>query len=83
MGTGKSITPTCNIESKVGGGGTRWLGGLKKWSLLEDTHYQISRPIIRLLPRGQVVKFAGGFASLDPGHGHGTAHQTMLRQCPA
>ena len=34
---------------------------------------------------GQVVKFmhstsaAQGFPSSDPGHGHGTAHQAMLR----
>ena len=39
-------------------------------------------------PRSQVVKLARstwaaqGFTSLDPGHRHGTAHQTMLRQCP-
>ena len=38
-------------------------------------------------PHGQVVKFtrsasaAWGFASLDPGCGHGTAHQAMLRRC--
>ena len=25
---------------------------------------------------------AQGFASLDPGHGHGTAHQAMLRLHP-
>ena len=37
---------------------------------------------------GQVVKFAcsasaaQGFASLDPGRGHGTAHQATLRQRP-
>ena len=35
-----------------------------------------------------VVKFtssdsvAQGFTGLNPGHGHGTAHQAMLRQCP-
>ena len=39
-------------------------------------------------PRGRVVKFvsstaaAQGFASLDPGHKHGTAHQTMLGRRP-
>ena len=39
-------------------------------------------------PRGRVVKFmrsasvAQGFASLDPGCGHGTAHQAMLRRHP-
>ena len=37
---------------------------------------------------GPVVKFvhsasaARGFAGSDPGHGHGTAHQAMLRQHP-
>ena len=37
---------------------------------------------------GQVVKFACstlvalGFAGLDPGRGHGTAHQAMLRRHP-
>ena len=37
-------------------------------------------------PRGQVVGFARpasvaqGFAGLDAGRGHGTAHQAMLRQ---
>ena len=37
-------------------------------------------------PRGQVLKFAcsasaaQGFTGLDLGHGHGTAHQAMLRQ---
>ena len=25
---------------------------------------------------------AQGFAGLDPGRGHGTTHQAMLRQCP-
>ena len=25
---------------------------------------------------------AQGFTGLDPGHGHGTAHQATLRQCP-
>ena len=40
------------------------------------------------LPHGRVVKFthstsvAQGFASLDPGHGPGTAHQAMLRGRP-
>ena len=35
-----------------------------------------------------MVKFAHstsvarGFAGLDPGGGHGTIHQAMLRQCP-
>ena len=39
-------------------------------------------------PRGWVVKFsrsalvARGFAGLDPGCEHGTAHQAMLRQYP-
>ena len=39
-------------------------------------------------PRGRVVKFARsasaaqGFAGSDPGRGHGTAHQAMLRQHP-
>ena len=39
-------------------------------------------------PCGQVVKFtrcasaALGFAGSDPGHGHGTAHQAMLRWRP-
>ena len=39
-------------------------------------------------PRGRGVKFmhsalaAQGFAGLDPGHGHGAAHQAMLRRCP-
>ena len=39
-------------------------------------------------PRGRVVKFAcsaslaQGFTGLDPGHGHGTAHQAMLRRRP-
>ena len=37
-------------------------------------------------PYGQVVKFthsasaAQGFISLDPGRGHGTIHQAMLRR---
>ena len=37
---------------------------------------------------GQVVKFersalaAQGFAGSNPGHGHGTTHQTMLRRRP-
>ena len=37
---------------------------------------------------GRVVKFsrsaavAQGFAGLDPGQGHGTAHQAMLRRHP-
>ena len=37
---------------------------------------------------GQVVKFtrsalvAQGFAGSDPGRGHGTTHQAILRQCP-
>ena len=40
-------------------------------------------------PCGQVVKFmcsavaAQGFTGLDPGHGHGTSCQAMLRQRPA
>ena len=40
------------------------------------------------LPRGRVVKFvssalvAQGFTSSDPGHGHSTAHQAMLRRRP-
>ena len=40
-------------------------------------------------PHGRVVKFghsasaAQGFAGLDPGCRHGTAHQAMLRQHPA
>ena len=39
-------------------------------------------------PHGRVIKFtrsasaAWGFASSDPGHGHGTTHQAMLRQHP-
>ena len=39
-------------------------------------------------PCGQVVKFAcsalvaQGLASLNPGRGHGAAHQAMLRQRP-
>ena len=39
-------------------------------------------------PHGRVVKFvcfalaAQGFTSLDPGQGHGTAHQAMLRRHP-
>ena len=39
-------------------------------------------------PRGHVVKFmrstwaAQGFAGSDPGHGHGTARQAMLRKHP-
>ena len=39
-------------------------------------------------PRGRVVKFARsslaaqGFTGSDPGHGHGTAHQAILRQHP-
>ena len=39
-------------------------------------------------PHGRVVQFmcsasaAQGFAGLDPGCGHGTTHQAMLRQCP-
>ena len=39
-------------------------------------------------PRGLVVKFersalvAQGFAGSDPGWGHGTTHQAMLRQRP-
>ena len=39
-------------------------------------------------PNGRVVKFmhsiwaVQGFTSLDPGQGHGTTHQAMLRQCP-
>ena len=39
-------------------------------------------------PHGGVVKFmrstlaAQGFAGSDPGHGHGTAHQAVLRQHP-
>ena len=39
-------------------------------------------------PRGRVVKLvpsasaAQGFAASDPGRGHGTAHQAMLRQRP-
>ena len=39
-------------------------------------------------PRGRVVKnahsasVAQGFAGLDPGRGHGTAHQAMLRRRP-
>ena len=39
-------------------------------------------------PCGRVVKFAcstavaQGFAGSDPGHGHGTAHQAVLRQHP-
>ena len=39
-------------------------------------------------PRGRVVKFvhsalaAQDFASSDPGHGHGIAHQAMLRRHP-
>ena len=40
------------------------------------------------LPRGQVVKFtryalvAQGFTGSDPGRGHGTTHQAMLRRHP-
>ena len=39
-------------------------------------------------PHGRVVKFAHsaspaqGFSGLDPGHGHGTAHQPMVRRRP-
>ena len=39
-------------------------------------------------PCGRVVKFghstaaAQGFAGSDPGHGHGTTHQAMLRRHP-
>ena len=39
-------------------------------------------------PRGRMVKFAGsalaarGFAGSHPGHGHGSAHQAMLRSHP-
>ena len=38
--------------------------------------------------RGRVVKFVRfastvqGFAGLDAGRGHGTAHQATLRRCP-
>ena len=43
---------------------------------------------VRGRPRGRVVKFARStstaqsFAGSDPGHGHGTAHQAMLRRHP-
>ena len=46
------------------------------------------KKIERGQPHGCVVKFARsasvawGFATLDPGHGHGAAHQAMLRWCP-
>ena len=49
---------------------------------------KIIRKIIRAWPRGRVVKFmhsalvAQGFAGSDPGRGHGTAHQSMLRWRP-
>ena len=35
-------------------------------------------------PRGQVVKFAHSalHSPVNPRHGHGTAHQAMLRWCP-
>ena len=56
------------------------------------THMQIKKNaaaiVLKILlqgwPLGQVVEFmhfpsaAWGFAGLDPGHRHGTAHQAML-----
>ena len=50
--------------------------------------YQGSKIQMLGLARGQVVEFAcsasaaQGFTSLDPGHGHGTPHQALLRQHP-
>ena len=46
------------------------------------------RKVLGGRPRGEVVKFARPtwvaqvFAGLDPGCGHGAAHQVMLRWCP-
>ena len=58
--------------------------------LSHGLHFQNTKllRISRGRPRGQVVKFmrsasaAQGFAGLDPGRGHGTAHQAMLRHHP-
>ena len=52
---------------------------------LKDNVFKI---LIRGQPRGRVVKFmrsasaAQGFASSDPGRGHGITHQAMLRRHP-
>ena len=37
-------------------------------------------PVVKFIHSTWVVQ---GFAGLDPGHGHGTAHQATLRWCPA
>ena len=58
---------------------------------LQSTEQPHLLPTIKDLggqPHGQVVKFtcsasaAQDFAGLDPGRGHGTASQAMLRQRP-
>ena len=53
-----------------------------------QTNYASSKFKILGQPRRQVVKFmrsaleAWGFAGSDPGHGHGIAHQAVLRRHP-
>ena len=57
-------------------------------SLWKGESWRNVQTLPRRLPRGPVIKFAHsasaaqGFASSDPGRGHGTAHQIMLRQRP-
>ena len=52
------------------------------------TKNKVFRMGFRGRPHGQVIKFAcstsaaQGFAGSDPGHGHGTARQAVLRQHP-
>ena len=56
---------------------------------LKNVHAKKKQIHFRGRPQGRVVKFlcpasaAQGFASSDPGHGHGTAHQAMLSRRPA
>ena len=65
------------------------LVGIQTGTATMENSMEISQKIKnRGWPRGQVVMFvhstsvSQGFGGSDPGCGHGTAHQAMLRQCP-
>ena len=71
------ICPTCSPPS----------GQSRSWTVVYLVP-QFSKPIVWGQPCGRVVKIthsapvAQGFTSLDPGRGHGTTHQVMLRWHP-
>ena len=61
-------------------------GLLSRWHIVGDglsiKKEMMGQPDVRIVKFMRSTSAAQGFMGSDPGVGHGTAHQAMLRWCP-